>query len=339
MHLELVVPALFEARSPAPSLELLLARGRRTGRAQASLEEWLAGAFGLSGPLPAGALTAHASGAPAAEGHWLRADPVHLRADGNRVLLLPGEGLDLSEAESQALLGELNRHFADQFSVAAVAPDRWILRAASVLTVETRPPLEASGGDGGAQPPERRLRALLAEIQMALYQHEVNTRREARGAPVVNSVWLWGAGPLPEAAALQDATPWRSVSASDPAALGLAKLAGLRHRAPGEGAEAWLERAPEDGRHVVLLDALRAGAALGDAEALATRMQALEERWFAPLLTALRTGRIGMFTLHAPEAGASFETVRGDLRRFWRRPRPLASYAPERGYAGPEDRP
>ena len=335
MHLEIVVPALFEARSPAPSLELLLARGRRSAREHASLEAWLAGAFGLGGPLPAGALTAHASGAPSAEGHWLRADPVHLRADGNRVLLLPGEGLELSEAEVQALLGELNRHFREQFSVTAVAPERWILRAATAMPVETRPPLEAAGGDGGAQPPERRLRALLAEIQMALYQHEVNTRREARGAPVVNSVWLWGAGPLPDGAALQGATPWHSLSASDPAALGLAKLAGLRHRAPGEGAEAWLERAPEEGRHLVLLDALRAGAALGDAEALAQRLQSLEERWFAPLLAALRAGRIGMLTVHAPEAGAAFEIVRGDLRRFWRRPRPLASY----GAARPEAQP
>jgi len=173
---------------------------------------------------------------------------------------------------------------------------------------------------------------------MALYQHEVNTRREARGAPVVNSVWLWGAGPLPDAAALQGAAPWHSLSASDPAAIGLAKLAGLRHRAPGEGAEAWLERAPTDGRHVVLLDALRAGAAFGDAEALARRLQGLEERWFAPLLAALRAGRIGMITVHAPEAGASFETVRADLRRFWRRPRPLASYGPDRGRAAPEAR-
>jgi hypothetical protein len=174
---------------------------------------------------------------------------------------------------------------------------------------------------------------------MALYQHEVNTQREARGAPVVNSVWLWGSGPLPDAAALQGATPWHSLSASDPAALGLAKLAGLRHREPGEGAEAWLGRAPEDGRHLVLLDALRAGAALGDAEELARCLQALEERWFAPLLAALRAGRIGMLTVHVPEAGASFETVRGDLRRFWRRPRPLAGYGADHDRARQESQP
>jgi hypothetical protein len=33
-----------------------------------------------------------------------------------------------------------------------------------------------------------------------------------------------------------------------------------------------------------------------------------------------------MLTIHVPEAAASFETVRGDLHRFWRRPRPLAEY-------------
>jgi hypothetical protein len=34
-----------------------------------------------------------------------------------------------------------------------------------------------------------------------------------------------------------------------------------------------------------------------------------------------------MITIHVPGTGATFETVRGDLRRFWRRPRPLAEYA------------
>jgi hypothetical protein len=49
---------------------------------------------------------------------------------------------------------------------------------------------------------------------------------------------------------------------------------------------------------------------------------------FAPLLAALRGGRVGMVTLHVPDSlGASFETVRGDLRRFWRRPRALEKYA------------
>jgi len=34
-----------------------------------------------------------------------------------------------------------------------------------------------------------------------------------------------------------------------------------------------------------------------------------------------------MVTVRVPAPGAHFETVRGDLRRFWRRPRALEKYA------------
>src|SRR5437879_10475343 len=41
-------------------------------------------------------------------------------------------------------------------------------------------------------------------------------------------------------------------------------------------------------------------------------LEVLERGWFAPLLAALRAGRIGMVTIHVPDApdGASFETIR-----------------------------
>ena len=78
-------------------------------------------------------------------------------------------------------------------------------------------------------------------------------------------------------------------------------------RFPAPRAE-WLDRLPEEGRHLALLDARE--AALAD----------LERDWFAPLLAALRAGRVGMVTLHALDGTeeVSFETIRGDLRRFWR---------------------
>jgi hypothetical protein len=73
----------------------------------------------------------------------------------------------------------------------------------------------------------------------------------------------------------------------------------------------------------VVLDALRVPLALSDAAAFASQVEDLEKNWFAPLLAALRAGRIGMVSVHFPDSGASFETIRGDLRRFWRRARPL----------------
>jgi len=310
-----------------PLFEFLLARGRRSESAPASLETWLGGAFGLDGPaLPAGALSALASGLDPGAGHWLRADPVHLRADRDRVLLLPSAGFDIAADEAGQLVDALNRHFADQFTLHVLAPDCWGLVAKSAIALQTRPPIELAGRDIDAELPDKRWHALLNETQMALYQHAVNTAREARGAPVVNGIWLWGAGALPDAEKLAIPNPWQSVSAADPLALGLAKLAGMRQRAPGPGAAPWLERAPDEGRHLVLLDGLRGAQALGDADAHAARTIELERQWFAPLLAALRAGRIGMLTVRVPDAGASFEIARGDLRYFWRRTRALASY-------------
>jgi hypothetical protein len=118
------------------------------------------------------------------------------------------------------------------------------------------------------------------------------------------------------------------VSAADPVARGFARLAGARELALPESGTAWLQAAADDGRHLIVLDALRAPHALARAAEYRECVEALEARWFAPLLAALRSGRIGMVTLRVPDAGgAAFETIRGDLRRFWRRPRALERYA------------
>jgi hypothetical protein len=148
----------------------------------------------------------------------------------------------------------------------------------------------------------------------------VNEAREARGEPTVNSVWLWGTG-----SAERTRCRWQSVAADDPAVIGAARLAGARQRAAPRSARDWLERLPEDGRHLVVLDALRTRLALGQEAAL----DELEQHWFQPLLAALRAGRIGMVTLHVPDGAEalSFETIRADLRRFWRIAKPLEHYA------------
>jgi len=320
VHVELVVPELFQAGAPAPALEMLLARGRR------NLEDWLCRSFGIDegSSIPAGALTAHAHGLNPGAALWLRADPIHLRADRHQVLLMPSQAFSVSTAEADGLAAALTPWLAGKFVLHAVRPDQWCLRFEGQAQSEAsaKPPIDLAGANIDPHLPPKQWHPLLTELQMALYEHPANTAREQRGEPVINSVWLWGAGRLPAAAS----GPWQSVSADDPVALGLGRLAGMRHRAPGAGAVDWLERAPEDGRHLVVLDSLRGAHALGDLDALAKRLQDLESNWFAPLLAALKSGRIGMLTIHIPEAAASFETARGDLRRFWRRPRPLATY-------------
>jgi hypothetical protein len=335
MHCELIVPGLFAEASGtrAPALELLLARGRSTvhaGSQSLPVEGWLHAAFAAEGEsLPAGALSLAAEGGEPGSECWARADPVHLRLLRDRLIVVPAAAFALSRTEADALVDALNRHFGERLVLQALEPARWCARLDLQLAFHACSPLDAAGRDvdlaiqaGGEA--GKRWAALLNEAQMLLHAHPVNVEREARGEPAVNSLWLWGAGSAPRV----PRSRWRSVSADDPVARGLARLSGAHERALPEGAEAWLQDSPLDGRHLVLLDALRAPLALGQSAEYAECIDALEKRWFAPLLAALRAGRVGMVTVHVPDSlDASFETIRGDLRRFWRRPRALEKYA------------
>ena len=329
MHCELVVPGLFAAPRAArlPAAELLIARGRCTSGASRGLEDWLHDAFALDDePLPAGALTLLAGGGEPAGYAWSRADPVHLRLMRDRLVLVPATVLGITSGEAEGLCEALNRHFGERLALQVIDAARWVARTPPELALGSAPPLALAGRDVAlAMPADTAVHQLLNEAQMVLHSHPVNEAREARGAPAINSVWLWGAGRL----AGIEAPCWQSVSAAEPLALGLARAAGVRHRAlPASGA-AWLERMPEEGRHLVVLDALRAPLALSEAADYQEELARLERDWFAPLLAALRDGRVGMVTIHVPDAGecAAYETIRGDLRRFWRRPKSLEHYA------------
>jgi hypothetical protein len=329
MHCELVVPALF-ALPPAqrfPALELLLGRGRESHPEARTLEQWLADGFGIPEPLPAGALSAYSSGIAPDHGLWARTDPVHLRLMRDRLILVPHGAFELSAEEARAFCEALNRHFGAALELHPVQPHSWCARLDTELGIDAPCPLEMAGRDIGLIVPRGaaagRYQRLLNESQMVLHSHPANEAREARGEPAVNSLWLWGSGRLPE----PPESPWQSVLAQDPTVGGLARYAGARSRGLGPTASAWLDRAPENGRHLAVLDNLRVPFALSEPAEYRAALEALERDWFAPLLAALRAGRIGMLSLHVPEAGASFETIRGDLRRFWRRVRALESYA------------
>ena len=325
MHCELIVPGLLSAQSAArhPALEMLLARGRRESSESATLEQWLRDAFDQPGDsLAAGALSLASQGDDPGQAWCARADPVHLRVLRDRVVVMPGEAMEILPEETDGLVAALNRHFADTVQFHALDSRRWTARLKTEKRFLENPALDAAGRDVASA---RGNEALLTEIQMLLHAHPVNEAREARGEPAVNSLWLWGAGRMPRAAQ----GPWRSVAAGDPVALGLARLAGMRRFDLPASAQAWLEQLPGEGRHLALLDTLRAPPALEQQAEYEEGVEALERLWFAPLLAALRAGRIGMVTLRVPDAapGAGFETVRGDLRRFWRRTRALGHYA------------
>ena len=107
--------------------------------------------------------------------------------------------LDVTEEEGRALLEAARSCLeASGFSADFVAPGRWRMRLPPDFAFDAASPAAASVGmleDWWPQTDAMRpWRRLLNEIQMVWHEHPINEMREARGAPPVNGLWLYGGG-------------------------------------------------------------------------------------------------------------------------------------------------
>jgi hypothetical protein len=299
----------------SPALHRLLSRSRRTAVACASPQAWLCELFGVRpGPdYPVAALSLLGEGGEPGPHAWLRADPVHLQADQGVLILRAARHLDLPYDEARALAAALNRHFEpDGLRFLPLRADRWYVRVGSPPEVLTQPPSAAEGRSIDALlpagPDAMILHRWFNEAQMVLHVEPVNEAREARGAPPINSVWLWGAGTLPRVDPPEVVAAW----GDDPLLQGLCHQAGIPVAPVGDGSD-WLARAGP-GRHLIVPD--------GEADAL-------ERDWFAPLLAALRSRALHEAAFVFPQGprASRFDLRTSDLWKFWRRGTPLASAA------------
>ena len=351
MHLTLIVPELIwpepadhDALSgiDCRSLETLLARSRRTRRAPQSLEATLADAFGQPPGAPYAAFRRLGeAGTVAAEsaGCWLCCDPVHLRFHQEQLVLADSASFGITLAEAQALVAELNRQLADHGRFHVAAPERWYLELADASLADAldTPPLSAVAGRRidrllPATAAARRLRALHNEAQMVLHAHPINAQREKDGRLPINSLWLWGAGALPE----RRESDFDGVWSTNPLALGLSRAAGVpTHRLPIDALTLFAHAAP-DANQLVVLEDLLAPVLYQNGEDYRNALASLEARWFAPLRAALRRGEIAQLHIEASTAYAAlvWQTTRRQQWQLWRRAQPLAALAAELAKAG-----
>ena len=296
----------FSARAPnsparAPLLERLLARADGV-----PVADWREEAFRVIAPagaaLPAvaaAALAAVTAAAPAAGGATgasvLVATPVHFEAGMSSVGLPPDGLLRLEPAELDALVADFNRVFAESGMRLMRGGGGLLCLFDAPLRAETSPPEAAAGRDLWPFMPRgtdaARLRRHMTEIEMWLFEHAVNERRRALGAPAISGLWLWGAGAT--GLALPAVTGW--TAGEDP----LFMAFGRRAQFPAE---------PASGVVVVT-------ESPGSPE-----WRAVEQRWLAPASAALRAGRLGRLKLSAADRG--FELNARAHWRLWRRPRP-----------------
>lgn len=245
-----------------------------------------------------------------ATGFWLRVQPIHFIAGLDRIttLVLRGAGR-MTAAERSALDPVFGEHLQSTGFELHAANDEWLLRSASPLRLQTVTPEFAAanphseilprGADAGA------IRRLMTELQMLLHEHPVNARRQVRGAPVINAVWVHGEGIL-----------------GDPSSVSLPQ---------GYGEDSYL-------RGIYRLHDQTVGAKPADARTLLAQLRgptvavidapdldSLETQWLAPLARALVRGAISKLTLMFDEWQVSAE--RADMFKLWRRERSPTEWA------------
>jgi hypothetical protein len=295
-------------RDRFPALRRLLSRARGQPIQPGPVEAALLSKFDVprQHDWPVGPFARMGDGQQADRDCWLCADPIHLQVDRDALVLVEPSRFELDQSDADALVLALNAHF-DAAGIHFTAPTakRWYARLAHVPDIETIPLRDAAGRNVESLLPSG-TEALawhrtFNEIQMLLHNHSVNEAREARGELAVNSVWLWGAGRLPE----RISGSWVQVCANDALSRGLARAAGIQSVPVPHDFAQWDGQA-RDGDHLIVCEQ--------------DDIQAIDGQWLAPALQALQSRSLSKVRLTAPAGSAvqRFDLVRGDLWKFWR---------------------
>lgn len=344
MNLHLLVPSLFwpDATLTAiyrdlslPALENLLAKSSSIDDGPQGFEAWLCGAFGVEKQQdwPVAPITLALDGAEKAkvrDDYWIRADPVHLHIERDQLVLADSRVFQISSQEANQLTELLNRHFAasgQEIVFFPLRPDRWYLCATEIPPAKTHLLSEVANKGINELLPygtnHATWRGLFNEIQMLLHEHPLNQSREARGEPAVNSVWFWGGGTMPKAMV----SPYTHVWSDEVVAVSLAQACGTDHTQLPSDAKTWLQHATS-GHHLVVLNVLHGKAQYADGYGWRESLKNLERNWFEPLLAMVKQGRIDqlILTVFSETKTRNFTTRTGDLRKFWRRAKPISTY-------------
>lgn len=321
-------PGVTREHLPAtPMLDRLLARADRLRIAE-DYYRLLFERFDLeinpSMDYPLAALS-HLADAGHADGLWLRADPVHLSAGSEGMVLIDGHMLKIGPDEAEALAGVLQPWLAELgATIEVLHPQRWYLHLKQQPAIQTTPLTAIRGRDVSMALPcgrdRTRWRQLFNEIQMLLHEMRINRDRSRRGALTVNSLWFWGLGELPQPAARCEPD---MVFTDDAVARGLAQLYKVSVKSlPATGDDCLLQAEGAE-RLLIVNDEGWAFGQYGDADGWLAFIELLERDWLRPLYQGLRWGRLRRFDILLP--GAGFRIVSRHLWRVWRRPAVLTS--------------
>ncbi len=233
----------------------------------------------------------------------IKADPCYLHADRDRLLLF-AKGITLTEQESAELIGEIEPLLSELGELKLINPNSWQLELKQMPDIQFSALEEVEGKGVDAYLPvgedRRQWLTLWNEIQMQLYNADLNQHRMASQQVPVNSVWFWGMGNF-----VPTQTTWASVSGN---AELLAKLAATNPSAryQNEPTKSW-----SNGKHLWLLDEIDT-----ESDWQAT-LQDLDKMVFEPLWQQLSKVAIDKVILQVPQF-AEYHITPLSRWRFWK---------------------
>jgi len=332
--LALVIPGLL---GPLPELE----QYKNFSPTCAVLQKWLACAqtvethsknyyqllaelFGINQNYSITKLSALVDDCASSQGHWLRADPVHFKADIDHAILLDCNRLAIREDEAQALVESFNNHFCDDGIELVIGHrNRWYLSFKKLIDIQTTFLQDAVGRNVNHFLPTGsdalNWRRLLNETQMLFHTHEVNVERESKGQITINSLWLWGEGQVLQSA---ENTDWNWLMSNEATANGLALRSGIQRVALTKAGD---ELILPEGNGIIVLDQLIGPASYGDVQAWVDEVEVMCEQWFVNWHGFLKKKIINELELYSAD-GSLFKLTASSLMKFWRRKKPIANY-------------
>ena len=273
-------------------LEQLLARAD----AFRLVSDWRADAFRLLAPqtasVPATASAALCADCGAVDAAWVcLATPVHYVAEMTNVRMSCDGILSLTPAAAEALAMHFNQIWnGSGIRMLAGGSAHLYCIFEQTLHVTTRDPQDVLDRHieeylpAGADAP--RLRRLMSEIEMWLFEHEANGSRGRSNLPRMSGLWLWGGGtPLASLPNIQGWTTGDDVFFS--AFKGEESHSGVIAASHVPGSEGWHD---------------------------------VESRWLKPAVAQLRAGILARLELSADDR--CFTVNARSIRRFWRRSKP-----------------
>ncbi len=274
--------------------------------------------------IPYAALSRLVDEASRPQGVWMRVDPIHLKPTANGLILMDSRQFSLNQHDALALAALLRDKFIElNCTLEVPVADRWYLQLPNIPNIKTSSIYEVAGQDVSDYMLQGEHKAqwlsLLNEIQMMLHDCSINEQRNAKGEPVINSLWFWGVGELPNSYERY----WSKVYCDDSIVKGLCMLSSTENAMLEESRVGSFED-ELGGENLFILPGALQAVQYDEPFGWLESVHLLESQWLNPMLLFLINGTID--NLEIITEGYRLSIKRSVLLRFWKGRKSIKSF-------------